>query len=88
MRDKVRLCFRFDNNAVVLYEERPDFMAPGDWIEIPIAKFRYIKSRRIWRLYRQFRDLRWHLYEPLGEAPDFDALLAEVDEDPTSIFWA
>jgi hypothetical protein len=87
VRDKLRLCFRIDNNAVVLYEERPDFMDATEWIEVPIAKFRYIKSRRVWRLYCQFRDLRWHEYQPLDEADDFDALLGQVDADPTCIFW-
>ena len=87
VRDKVRLCFRINNNEVVLYEERPYFKDPNEWIEVSIAKFRYIKSRRVWRLYCQFRDLRWHQYEPLDEAPDFETLLGEVDADPTCIFW-
>ena len=52
-----------------------------------VARFRYVQSRRVWRLYCQYRDLRWHEYEPLFEARSFDDLLTEVDEDPTGIFW-
>jgi len=87
VRDRVRLCFRIGASDVVLFEERPRFNRPKEWGEENVAKFRYVASRREWRLYCVFRDLRWHKYEPLPSASDFDTLLAEVDEDPTCIFW-
>jgi hypothetical protein len=39
-------------------------------------------------LYRMRRDLKWHRYEPLPLAGRFDILLAEVERDPTRIFWS
>lgn len=87
VRDRLRLNFRITDNEVVLFEERPRFLKPKEWGEEPVAKFRYVKSRNVWRLYCQFSDLRWHEYRSLHEADDFETLLAEVDEDPTCIFW-
>ncbi len=87
VRDKLRLGFRIKGNEVVLFEERPAFRPPHEWREMVVAKFKYVGTQRLWRLYCQHRDLRWHSYETLPAAQSFDRLLDEVAEDPTGIFW-
>jgi hypothetical protein len=87
IRDQLRHGFRIEGNAVELYESRPSFRPPHDWRELAIAKFRYVASRRHWRLYCQYRDLKWHEYQPRPLARSFKVLLREVTEDPTGIFW-
>ena len=87
VRHQLRLGFRVGESDIVLYEERPRSQRSTDWIEEPVAKFRYVASQREWRLYCQHRDLEWHEYQGLGGAPDFDSLLVEVEDDPTGIFW-
>jgi hypothetical protein len=87
VRDKVRVGFRIKSGEVVLFEERPGFQPPYDWREMPVAKFRYIGTQRLWRLYCQHRDLRWHAYEALPAASSFAELIEEVAADPTGIFW-
>ncbi len=87
VRDRVRLGFRITGHAVELFESRPAFRAPHEWRDHGIAKFRYVASRKVCRLYCQFRDVTWHEYEPRPEAGSLDELLAEVDRDPTGIFW-
>jgi len=87
LRNQVRVGFRIDSGAVVLFETRPAFHAPNEWREIGIAKFTFIASRSLWRLYCQHRDLRWHAYEALPEARNFKTLVEEVAADPTGIFW-
>jgi hypothetical protein len=57
------------------------------WREYAVAKFRYVASRREWRLYCQYRDLKWHEYQRRPTAQSFAKLLDEVDRDPTGIFW-
>jgi Protein of unknown function (DUF3024) len=87
VRNKVRIGFRIKGTEVVLFEERPAFQPPHDWREMPIAKFKYVGTRKLWRLYCQHRDMRWHTYEALPAAPSFMKLLDEVASDPTGIFW-
>jgi hypothetical protein len=87
VRAQVRHGFSIKGNTVELFESRPAYLPPHDWRNQPVAKFRYVQSRRVWQLYCQFRDLKWHLYEPLTEARTIDALLDEVEADPTGIFW-
>ena len=85
--NEVRIGFRLEGPSIILFESRPAFMNPREWQERPVAKFRYFKRRAIWRLYCQFRDLKWHAYEPLPESPDLESLVVEVRKDLTAIFW-
>lgn len=87
IKAQVRREFRVEGTAIVLSESRLRFDRPAEWLEHPVAKFRYVKSRRVWELYCVFRDLKWHLYEPLPEAPALAPLVEEVRRDPTGIFW-
>lgn len=86
-RDQVRLTFQITGSEVTLFEERPAYLAPNKWERSPIAKFKYVGTQRLWRLYCQRRDLRWHVYDDLPTAASFNQLLDEVAEDPTGIFW-
>jgi hypothetical protein len=52
-----------------------------------VAKFRWIEKRRKWQLHCQFRDLKWHRYDPHPSARTFEELFAEVEADRTGIFW-
>jgi len=87
VRNKVRVGFRIKGNEVVLFEERPAFHPPHEWQEMVVAKFTYIATQRVWKLYCQHRDSRWHSYEALPRARKFDTVLDEVAADPTGIFW-
>jgi len=85
--DRLRHGYRINGNAVELFESRPAFRPPHHWEDHAVAKFRYVATRRVWRLYCQFRDLKWRAYEPCFESRDLGRLVAEVDRDPTGIFW-
>ena len=87
VRAQLRHGFRVDGNSVELFESRPAYVPPHDWRDSGVAKFRYVHGRGVWQLLCQHRDLRWHRYRRLPEAPSIDRLLAEVEADPTGIFW-
>ena len=87
VRSQLRLGYEFGPSDVVLFEERPDFRNPAEWLRHDIAKFRWVARRKQWELFCQFRDLKWRGYEPHPTAATFEELLAEVEADPTCIFW-
>lgn len=87
VRDQLRHGFRIGANDVVIFESRPHFQPPHNWFDHDVAKFRFVRAAKEWRLYCRFRDLRWRAYEPLPSASTFDALFAEARRDPTGIFW-
>ena len=79
--------YRIEGRSVVLFESRPAFQKPHEWREHPVAKFKFIKSRRVWALFCVYRDLNWHVYDPFPESTELAALVSEVEKDPTGIFW-
>ncbi len=58
-----------------------------EWSSFPIARLRYTATSKVWTLYWCDRNLRFHLYDRLAPSDNVQELLAEVDRDPTAIFW-
>ena len=87
IRAQLRIDYRVEGRAIVLFESRPRFRKPEEWGESPVAKFRYIASRQAWQVFCMHRDLKWHRYELLPESPSLARLVDEVRRDPSGIFW-
>jgi hypothetical protein len=83
---RLRYGYRFEGPAVVFFESRPHFIT-GEWFDHDIAKFRFTKTTGLWSLYCRFSDLKWRGYEPLPVSADLADLVAEVQRDPTCIFF-
>lgn len=88
-RHQVRIECEVDQRDLTIVElHAPWAPEVGDqWMRTPVARLRYLRSRRVWRLYWADRNDRWRAYPELPFAPDVVDLLAEVDEDPTALFW-
>lgn len=69
-------------------ECRPHWRDPNQpWTRLEVARLRYTQKRREWALFWRDRNLKFHLYDLVDPTPNVDELLAEVDADPTCIFW-
>ena len=89
-QDEVRIEFHTDARSVTILECRPPWdpdRAGPEWMRSPVARLRYNRSRREWALYWPDQNSRFHVYEFAPPTADVDALLEEIDRDPTSIFW-
>lgn len=64
---------------------RPDF--GPEWTRFPVARLRYTKTRGEWSLYWRDRNLKFHEYDLGPPTPYVEDLIAEIERDPTSIFW-
>lgn len=62
MRDKIREGQWFPGYTLDLFYVRARWQHPGETIDSPVARIRYIKSRKIWQLYWMRADLKWHHY--------------------------
>jgi hypothetical protein len=87
VRDQVRLVYEIRGNNVTLLEERPYFLDPSTWTRMRIARVRFDQTSRRWKLYWRDRNGRWHDYTRLRPTPNLETVLAEIDLDPTGIFW-
>jgi hypothetical protein len=57
------------------------------WSSFPITRLRYTATTKSWTLYWRDRHLRFHRYDAIQVSPHVEHLLAEIDRDPTGIFW-
>ena len=94
VRDKIQLKHRKRGNQITLYEQRPmpEFMYasainPGEPLVSDVAKFEYLPKVHGWCLKWADSNTRWHKYEGFESVQRFEDILAEVDDDPTFIFW-
>jgi len=89
VRDQVRVEVDVAARYLTIVECRPPWRADvgPEWTRLPIARLRYTKVRRQWSLYWRDRDLRFHDYDLVRPTESVEDFLAEVDRDPTAIFW-
>lgn len=88
-RDEVRIDYAVRGNAITVVERRPPWH-PGldpEWTSMKIAQLRYDQESGTWTLYCCDRHERWFLYDGVEPSREVTPLLAEIDEDPTGIFW-
>ena len=88
-RGLIRYELDLTDRAVTILECRPPWK-PGygpEWTRFPIARLRYTKTSGEWSLYWRDRNLRFHEYDLAVPTPHVDELIAEIERDPTSIFW-
>ncbi len=87
VRKEVQVEFETRGRAVTIVETRPPWTG-GDqpWTRLKVAQLRYRPGTTDWTLHWRDRNERWFDYDDLlsGTAAE---LLAEIDEDPTCIFW-
>jgi hypothetical protein len=89
VRDRVRVEVDVADRHLTIVECRPLWRADlgTEWTRFPIARLRYTKGTRLWSLYWRDRNLRFHSYDRVPATTSVEDLLAEVDRDPTAIFW-
>jgi len=89
VRDQVRVEADVADRHVTIVECRPPSRAEmgAQWTRFPIARLRYTKASGKWSLLWRDRDVRFHAYDRVPPTERVEELLAEIDRDPTAIFW-
>jgi len=89
VREEVRVDADVAERHVTIVECRPSWQAEvgSEWTRFPIARLRYTNATRLWSLYWRDRNLKFHAYDRVAASASVEELLAEIDRDPTAIFW-
>ncbi len=87
MRNKLDLSFRVQGQSVEIFEIRPMWREPDKKIEEPVAKATYVKTSKIWKVYWQRADLKWHSYKPNPQVKTLEEFLEVVDRDEYACFF-
>jgi hypothetical protein len=88
IRPKVDLGSRISGQSVEIFEIRPAWRGlPQELHESPVARATYVRSRNVWRVFWQRRDLKWHSYEPASEVRSIEEFVSLVAEDRHACFF-
>ena len=88
IRRELDLKSRVVGQSIELFEVRPAWRgAPGETMENPIAKIRFVRTQRLWQLFWMRQDLKWHGYEPAPVSDSLEQALAVVSEDSNACFF-
>ena len=87
LREQIREGQRISGQSIELFFLRPAFNNPEEWIEDPITKITYVRSRDHWRIYWMRADLKWHRYPPDPEAKTLSAALRIIRKDECACFF-
>ena len=87
LRHQIKLGYSIRTTAVTIYQQR--LADPGRWIRLVVAQLRHNAALNHWKLYCTNRRTlgRWHRYDLAPPAATIEPLLAEIDHDPTGVFW-
>lgn len=88
-RHQVRVECEVAQRHLTIIERRAPWRGEDgtEWTRFPIARLRYTKTSRTWSLYWRDRNLRFHDYDLLQPSASVEDMLAELERDPTGIFW-
>jgi len=88
MRQELDLAFRVSGQSVEILEVRRAFGgAPGEKVELPVAKATVVRASRRWRVFWLRQDMKWHSYKPVPDVATIDEFVALVHEDRNACFF-
>ncbi len=87
LRSEARVEVFVRGKSVTIFDCRPPWHPSlTGWSRVPVAQLRFNPDTQKWTLFWADRNSRWHPYHLLDPGT-VSQLLAEIDEDPTAIFW-
>ena len=87
LRQKLREGQRFTDQAIELFLVRPAYNRPGEQFEESLAKIRFVRTTKVWRLYWKRADGKWHGYPPHPQTRSLADALAIILNDPHGCFF-
>lgn len=89
IRSKLDFGFKFEKNTFEIFTVRPVWSSPdpNDYQKSSFAKFRYFKSREVWKLYWMRASGKWEIYEAFPESKSVDKIIECIEEDAYGCFY-
>ena len=87
LRNEVDLCFRIEDQSVIIYELRSAWNKPDKKVEIMVAKTTYVKKVKLWKVFWYKSDMKWHGYTPAPEVNTLEEFLSVLEADENCCFY-
>lgn len=84
--EKLYIDFRLESQTLFIFEVRPTWNNPESTTETMVAKLRFVKTEKLWKLYWQRQNMKWYFYENDANG-DLEGLLTVVNQDEYGCFW-
>ena len=86
-KDELSIKYRVIKQDVFIFEKRPAYQRPNEYVETPAAKLKYLKTKNEWRLFWMRGDLKWYAYNPVRESVKLTDIVSKIRTDPYGCFW-
>lgn len=87
IRPKLDIGYAIENQSIIIHTIRPRWNRPEQKMKTSIGKATWVRTQKIWKIYWQRADMKWHEYRPLPEVDTLEEFLEELGKDPFSCFW-
>ncbi|WP_139959487.1 DUF3024 domain-containing protein [Flavicella sediminum] len=86
-RDQVDVSYWYKNDIIEIFEIRPNWQDEKIKENFPIARTKYVKSKKIWRIYWLTGNQKWIQYKPNAEVKSILEFIEVLKKDKTGCFW-
>ncbi|MCG8473908.1 MAG: DUF3024 domain-containing protein [Cytophagales bacterium] len=87
IRDQLDIAYTYEKNTLVIMEVFPGWLDESVKEHLEVAKARYFKTKKIWKIYWMRAGKRWEAYHPMPEANDISVFFEELAKDEFGFFW-
>ena len=86
-RHRIREGQRFTDQAIELFLVRPVYDRPSEQVEESLAKIRFVRTTKVWRLFWKRADGKRHSYPPHPQTGSLAEAIAIILKDPHGCFF-
>jgi hypothetical protein len=88
LKSKIDYDYEIDGQAISIFEVRPKWRgSPGEKSRHPVARFKYVKSTKLWNIYWLRQTGKWQLYEPARAECNLENALVVIETDQFGCFF-
>jgi len=87
VRKKLDFGYNIEDQSIILFEIRPDWLKPEIIRQHPFAKATYVKKSGTWKIYWLRANLKWYPYSPLPVVNSLKQFLEIVKNDEHHCFF-
>ncbi|MEI6865717.1 DUF3024 domain-containing protein [Flavicella sp.] len=87
LRSQVDVSCSYKNNTFEIFEIRPNWADKNIIQNLPIAKAKYVKTKKTWSVYWMTSNEKWILYKPKPRVEKLSDFIELLVKDENGCFW-
>ncbi len=87
LRNQLDVGYKIEDQSIIIFEIRPNYVIKGQFIEMPIAKTTFVKTKNHWKVFWHRSNLTWEAYPPMPFVFTLDDFTELVKEDKHHCFF-